>query len=629
MKKILILLVVLMLAVPAYGANHYIRDGGSGDGSTWTAALDDLPNNFIRGDTYYVADGAYGSHTFDTAASGALYVYIKKAISSDHGTETGWVSTYGDGSATFTPSFSFETDYWSIDGQTRTGWATGYTMILDTPTSCSSKAIRFSNAPAHVTLKYLQIEGFGPDGNCGVGANDIVYSNTASTYISFQYCWLHDAGRTHILSRGGGNWLLEHTFMDKCESDSAEHSESWSMGRTSDTIVRYNWFNETEGTGVLVTLDNYPGPDNWKIYGNIFTDCAGGNGRTVGTDSESVWTNILFYNNTIVGGSGYPHGVNPDYGNVGTGSAIAYNNIFYDCGGVAFGSDTTHDYNAFDSDNGIESETHGSTIATSVFTDYVADKTGDFTLVSATSPGVSLATDYNSDIDGNTRGYDGVWDRGAFEFMSGLTPPVPETDPIMDITYPAGTTFDNGTDNDILMTGSLTAGTHTIESVTWANTEASTAGTADIGGNAVSWSDTIDLVKGDNTITATATDSEATTTSDSVVITYSPTVTIATPTTSATYDTHTTPISVEGTSATGCTVSSVIWANAEASSSGTFTGTTAFAGTIDLVTGDNTITATMTDSDADTTTDVITVTYQAAPADTGDPPALQGGCHFQ
>jgi len=37
-------------------ANHYILDGGSGDGSAWDNALDDLPAAFVRGDTYYVGD---------------------------------------------------------------------------------------------------------------------------------------------------------------------------------------------------------------------------------------------------------------------------------------------------------------------------------------------------------------------------------------------------------------------------------------------------------------------------------------------------------------------------------------------------------------------------------------------
>ena len=81
-------------------ANHYIRDGASGDGSNWTNAWDDLPATLIRGDTYYVADGTYaGGYVFDDAADGTKTITIKKAIESDHGTDTGWSSAYGDGQA--------------------------------------------------------------------------------------------------------------------------------------------------------------------------------------------------------------------------------------------------------------------------------------------------------------------------------------------------------------------------------------------------------------------------------------------------------------------------------------------------------------------------------------------------
>ena len=54
MKKLLLLL--LLLPTLAFGANHYILDGGSGDGSAWDNALDVLPDTLERGDTYFIGE---------------------------------------------------------------------------------------------------------------------------------------------------------------------------------------------------------------------------------------------------------------------------------------------------------------------------------------------------------------------------------------------------------------------------------------------------------------------------------------------------------------------------------------------------------------------------------------------
>src|SRR3990172_1898859 len=121
MKRYLFAFLILLLASPSFAANHYIRDGASGDGSDWTNAWDDLPSTLVRGDTYYIADGNYGGYTFDDADSGATYIYIKKATASAHGTDTGWSSAYGDGQAVFTGQWLIRTNYLDIDGVTGGG----------------------------------------------------------------------------------------------------------------------------------------------------------------------------------------------------------------------------------------------------------------------------------------------------------------------------------------------------------------------------------------------------------------------------------------------------------------------------------------------------------------------------
>ncbi|MGZ3806381.1 MAG: hypothetical protein ACXVB4_19375, partial [Pseudobdellovibrionaceae bacterium] len=85
-------------------ATLYVRPGASGNnsGSDWSNAYNGLPSSLTRGNTYYLAPGNYGDHTFNDANSGTSLITLKKATAADHGTESGWSSTYGTGQAIFT-----------------------------------------------------------------------------------------------------------------------------------------------------------------------------------------------------------------------------------------------------------------------------------------------------------------------------------------------------------------------------------------------------------------------------------------------------------------------------------------------------------------------------------------------
>ena len=51
-SQIIKILFLVLVATPVFAADHYILDGGSGDGSAWNNALDDLPETLTRGDTF-------------------------------------------------------------------------------------------------------------------------------------------------------------------------------------------------------------------------------------------------------------------------------------------------------------------------------------------------------------------------------------------------------------------------------------------------------------------------------------------------------------------------------------------------------------------------------------------------
>jgi len=78
-------------------------------------------------------------------------------------------------------------------------------------------------------------------------------------------------------------------------------------------------------------------------------------------------------------------------------------------------------------------------------TDPFTDSQGpifDFSLTLATAAGRTLAATFNTDIDGNTRGEDGTWDRGAYEFEGANTLIGDGTDPSNSTIGPAGAATD-------------------------------------------------------------------------------------------------------------------------------------------------------------------------------------------
>ena len=114
MKKLsIILFVVLLIPAICLSANYAVGPSATGNGSgsdynnlmAWSFTP-------VRGNTYYLVDGSYGSKTFSTAVSGTTLITIKKATESDYGGLSNWSSTYGDGQAIFTGEVSFRSSYW-------------------------------------------------------------------------------------------------------------------------------------------------------------------------------------------------------------------------------------------------------------------------------------------------------------------------------------------------------------------------------------------------------------------------------------------------------------------------------------------------------------------------------------
>jgi hypothetical protein len=209
----------------------------------------------------------------------------------------------------------------------------------------------------------------------------------------------------------------------------------------------------------------------WYIYGNIWyadnaSHCAVGDGVLAIYDFSMTAGDVYFVNNSIIN-EGYPFCPNTD--ETGFGLGLTYttpmhgwyeeNNLWYgddlsaynnntivqngttnNGQGATFTPPAVHGYDAwFASPNSgaNDADTHKQVSSANPFTSLALN---NFTLLSDTSAGASLgnvgtywngtttaSNTFNVDMNGVTRGINGVWDRGALQIPGSGSRPAPPT----------------------------------------------------------------------------------------------------------------------------------------------------------------------------------------------------------
>ena len=403
--------VLLLGVMDAQAANRYVRAGAAGanNGTDWTNAYTTLPATLTRGDVYYVADGTYGDYTFSTPASGTTLITIKKAAVADHGTATGWLDTYGDGQTTWS-GWSINTGYWTIDGVTGSG-TSGYGFVVANASS-GATVISIGNVTG-VTLMHIEASASVTTCDTVTNLNAIIYAVAGGSNLLVQNNYFHESNSWGMIGLNGWNGATfdGNYFKNACRK------ELFSARNDTNLTIRNNIAENAAGTGIIV-MEN---PSAVSIYNNIFfttnpgtyntTDCLICNWYGSGMNA----TNVFIYGNTFVNLAretviGFDNGTN----------IVVENNVFYGSAGINWQGTVNHDYNwCYPSGacSGVASEAHGQIGAGSPFVNIAA---GNFHLTSATAAGITLASPYNLDKDGNTRGAGGVWGRGAYEYVSGV-----------------------------------------------------------------------------------------------------------------------------------------------------------------------------------------------------------------
>ncbi len=416
----LYVVLLVCLVEPAAGAAvHYVRAGASGstNGSDWVNAWTALPAALVRGDTYYIADGSYSNYDFNDAASGSTVITIKKATEADHGTDSGWHDSYGDGVATFSQLYFYTSSY-VVDGATGSGTSGhGFEVLNTAGPDTNLSLVKLDSNVTDITLKRADIHRPREDykGSC------FTATGGGCRRITLAQCYLHDVFGVHIYFLNLDGATIERCVLARNKSTAEWHSESIQARATKNMIVRYCWFEDIAGTGVIISGSG--DSSFWDIHGTVFFATPGfneGNGHgTVADNFLGSIHDVRVHNNTFVGITAAKAGVR--FWN-STGNCYAYNNLYVDCAGVGYAG-TTHDYNVYYGCEftGLEYRQQPNDVITTgdPFVDVVSQ---DVHLNSATPPGrTDVGSPFTVDPDGRTRGADGLWDRGAYEYSGGGT----------------------------------------------------------------------------------------------------------------------------------------------------------------------------------------------------------------
>ena len=478
----LVFFVGFLLWGNAMAANIHICDIAvcgqtPGDGSTWSNALDDLPASLTRGDTYYIADGNYEGYLFDSTSAptdGTKIITIKKATVSEHGDETGWDNTYGDGQAVFQWSdagstnfgyklntFRILVSYITIDGAIGTGSNSdnyGFKLMMAPCFGGTAEGCADLDQWAGITvgavgnsdlnlfdIVFKHIAMVGPaatkDYSC-FNDDDCKCSNTGlDVYLlstgSLTNLTIEDVLSTHwnnnISVRLTTNLTIANNYVsDNWSSDIGDHGQNLNVDGITSGVIKNNRIIRSKTFAIAIHRNanpDYTGTNGLKIYNNLFygtNPSMSGFISTMGNQTNGITGGLQVHHNTVVnqncGGKGFV-GVttitNPEV------ISYVYNNLFYDTENCQLDNSgytqnvIVHDYNAYLASTNYMAETHAQVdtdaLATDIFTDYA---NGDYSLKIGALPinngKTDLGATYALDYAGTERGASP--DIGAYEY---------------------------------------------------------------------------------------------------------------------------------------------------------------------------------------------------------------------
>lgn len=394
-----------------------------------------------------------------------------------------WSNTFVPADGLKLPFWDFCGSFYDVSGKVGTTDTTGtygfyfksagrmFGNIRQDPAQCGG------GSTSNVSLSYIEIDGVEANStNCTTsscasptaGSGGLYIGNTANTTdtvsaLVLSHLFIHDIfGQINtagsVTSMTLANSYLETNF--SCGASPVacnQHSNGLDTSANVNTGIGLNnldvhdsVFKNIQGTADIICLGGTC--TGWTIYNNIFyyssdfdtvcqhnvTSATCGVSKLIGDNVGNTLQNSVFYGNTI----SRIHLYNTGQGGAdeagllisqtgSTGNTIE-NNLWWSCtaGDITSQTNVAHDYNTWlnTSNASTTTNTHefqtGTAPGGAATLPFVAEYS-NFALTSETvdahlNDGVSLTSPYNLDFIGATRGADGTWERGAYEFNGSL-----------------------------------------------------------------------------------------------------------------------------------------------------------------------------------------------------------------
>lgn len=411
-------LLVLFWCAQAFAADKHVRSGASGTGSgdDWTNAYTELPASLSRDNIYHIGVGSYSGYVFDDAEDGAKVIIIRKATIASHGAATGWNDAYA-AQADFNGTFRFDRDYYTVDGAFRNEEAWNDVSAYGIKCNGVLAKTSISTVGHHITVsKVSLIRAYSLSYVAGDSRVDLAGFSETITNWTISGCMMANSLHTIVQLAGVSDFLIEYNYLGASWGKEAIRGQIVA----NNVIIRHNVFvnstqidpeDETSGiTGEIAFFGNEPSYSGNEVYGNTFSNEFSGGRNTVvgigGMDFSAVAINCKVFNNSFVGitdSSVFP----PILLSGGTGNE-AKNNLFFNSASTGVTANSTANNVVATVDPFVDSEAF----------DFRIEAGGQ-----AQDVGSDLGAGYNTDRFGTTRGGDGLWDVGAYEFDDGAPEP--------------------------------------------------------------------------------------------------------------------------------------------------------------------------------------------------------------
>ena len=393
--------------------------------------------SWIRGDTYYFAgsDTSYTEGCIRNVSGTTGTITIKKASPSDHGTDSGWQSSYGSKQAQV-PVFGNWVHDVTFDGSYKYGFKiTSFLNTYDERGNVWRQIIRnvevTEPTPSDNDYIYIYSRSSG-DGSL------------SNPDLLIEDAWFHDLGTVESIYYVTGEYgIIQNSIFERTlTSNNTNHKTVVRFnGTVNHVIFRNNTISDWCGYSITspIELEGSGTTSYIWIYNNVLYltpgYCSGKSegSRAIDGLGAGTFDHIYIDNNDLIN---IDQDEAADVGLFGAWSnSEVKNNIWYNSPGLRFigSAGVTKDYNFFyQTPNYSDRQAHD----VSGTADPFVDSTNyNFNLKNCSGPscandnGLNLSSIFSTDLLGTIRPQGLGWDIGAYEYITNTPPPPPDTTP--------------------------------------------------------------------------------------------------------------------------------------------------------------------------------------------------------